>query len=182
MKNDKRLAILKMNNQESKRYTRETIELALVYLMQKKDIDDITITDITNKAMVSRTAYYHNYASKEDVLISFAKNVIDLLNDSMKDEKYSLDHLAFFSFLLNHIKNNKEVFKLLLKGRIANFGINPIVDLSKLNEDELYQVIALRDGFNAIISHWIRNDCLFPVEELALICVNSFPQIDLILK
>lgn len=42
---------------------------ALVILMETKPYKEITITDITRKAGVSRMAYYRNYQDKDDILI-----------------------------------------------------------------------------------------------------------------
>lgn len=50
---------------------RESIETALLKLMDKKPFGEITISEIVKKAGVSRVSYYRNYYFKEDVL--FAK-------------------------------------------------------------------------------------------------------------
>lgn len=49
----------------------ESIETALIQLMEKKPFGEITISEIVAKAGVSRVSYYRNYYYKEDVL--FAK-------------------------------------------------------------------------------------------------------------
>ena len=59
---------LKLSNEEVNRITKDSIQEALVYLLSKKNINDISVTEIVNKAGVSRTAYYRNYQSKEDIL------------------------------------------------------------------------------------------------------------------
>ena len=50
---------------------RDSIETALIRLMEKKPFGEITISEIVEKAGVSRVSYYRNYYYKEDVL--FAK-------------------------------------------------------------------------------------------------------------
>jgi len=49
--------------------TKECIVTALLRLMEVKAYQNITITDITNLAGVSRMAYYRNYNSKDEILI-----------------------------------------------------------------------------------------------------------------
>ena len=49
---------------------RESIETALIELMKKKPLSDITISEIVKKAGVSRVSYYRNYYHKEDVLFA----------------------------------------------------------------------------------------------------------------
>jgi len=68
---------------------RESIETALIQLMEKKPFGNITISEIVEKAGVSRVSYYRNYYYKEDVL--FAK--MDKIAAEWKDnvEKISND-------------------------------------------------------------------------------------------
>lgn len=55
-------------NQEMNQLTRESIETALLYLMEKKDLKQISISELVKKAGVSRNAFYRNYKSKEEIL------------------------------------------------------------------------------------------------------------------
>ena len=50
--------------------TKECIVTALLRLMEVKSYANITITDITNLAGVSRMAYYRNYKNKDEILIN----------------------------------------------------------------------------------------------------------------
>ena len=53
----------------------ESIFTALIQLMQK-EFHNITITEITEKAGVSRMSYYRNYSSKEDILIKYLDRIL----------------------------------------------------------------------------------------------------------
>lgn len=55
---------------ESNLLTRECILTALLRLMETEPYESISITDITNLAGVSRMAYYRNYKSKDEILLS----------------------------------------------------------------------------------------------------------------
>ncbi len=54
----------------------DCIYQALIQLMEIKPYEDITITDITKKAGVSRMAYYRNYREKDDILIDHLKKTL----------------------------------------------------------------------------------------------------------
>ncbi|MBR5113246.1 MAG: helix-turn-helix transcriptional regulator, partial [Clostridia bacterium] len=60
--------LLRLSNEESKKITRESIVTALVLLFADKPYEKITVTEIVKKAGVSRTAFYRNFNTKEDVL------------------------------------------------------------------------------------------------------------------
>ena len=47
---------------------KRNIVRALIELMQKKNYSDISVSEITALAGVSRISYYRNYDSKEDIL------------------------------------------------------------------------------------------------------------------
>lgn len=68
---------------------RDSIETALIQLMGKKAFGEITISEIVEKAGVSRVSYYRNYYYKEDVL--FAKMDKIAAEWKMNAEKISND-------------------------------------------------------------------------------------------
>lgn len=55
-------------NQEARQVARESMEIALLTLLEKKPLGDITISELVTKAGVSRNAFYRNYNSKEAIL------------------------------------------------------------------------------------------------------------------
>ena len=60
---------------------------ALIQLMEKKDYKDITITDITRKAGVSRMAYYRNYADKDEILLRHLKMYLDRAEAGLRERR-----------------------------------------------------------------------------------------------
>lgn len=64
----KSLKNLYNSNKESNQLTRESIETALLFLLEKKDMAQISISELVKKAGVSRNAFYRNYKSKEEIL------------------------------------------------------------------------------------------------------------------
>ncbi len=55
-----RLKGLRLSNEETNRLTRESLETALLQLLQEQDIRDISIEALVQRAGVSRMAYYRN--------------------------------------------------------------------------------------------------------------------------
>ena len=54
-----------VSHNTAREFTKSCIMEALLQLMHTKDYNDISITDITARAGVSRMAYYRNYRSKD---------------------------------------------------------------------------------------------------------------------
>lgn len=85
-------------NAETHRLTIESIQQAMNELLRTKPFREITVLDIVKKAGVSRSAFYRNYQSKEQVLESivydmFAKMVQELKTTSDLGDKRFWKHL-----------------------------------------------------------------------------------------
>lgn len=63
-------------NANGNAYVKDCLLQALIELMDEKPFQEISISDITRRANVSRMAYYRNYSSKEDILISHLKEEV----------------------------------------------------------------------------------------------------------
>lgn len=77
--------ILRMSNEESNKLTRECLQTALIYLMNDKPFEKITITELVKRSGVSRTAFYRNYQTKEDILDEVAGDIVDSLINSIAE-------------------------------------------------------------------------------------------------
>ena len=67
--------VLRLSNEESHKLTKECIQTALVDLMTKKPYEKITISEIITRSGVSRSAFYRNYSSKEDVINEICEEI-----------------------------------------------------------------------------------------------------------
>jgi len=79
-------------NREDLSLTRKYMAMALVMLMEEKPFDDISITEITNKAGLSRMAYYRNYNSKEDIFVKYLLDVGGDLAENLAGHRYTSLH------------------------------------------------------------------------------------------
>ncbi len=68
-----------MNNRNiANQLVRESITEALLRLMSKKDFSEISISELTKTAGVSRVSFYRNYESKEDILLQHMENTVTI--------------------------------------------------------------------------------------------------------
>jgi len=110
---------------------KENITKALFALMKEKSLGSITITELVNGAGVARASFYRNYCSKEDVLVTLIRDVLDVFRGEagleqgglhtyenirlsfqyfQKYRSYILDlyHCGFASFLLEELNRFHE--------------------------------------------------------------------------
>ena len=62
---EKSLENLRKSNRRIQFLTRETIETALLQLLEKKDLAKISISELVKRAGVPRAAFYRNYDQKK---------------------------------------------------------------------------------------------------------------------
>lgn len=172
-----RLKVLRMNNKESNAITRECIETALFHLMKKKPFQEITITDITKKAGVSRTAYYRNYKSKDDILTESIKSINRTLSDAMKKFDPVSETEKTWNALLSAAVPFKKQLELILS---AGFESKLTQEFSKsMNEKVasenlplIYSNIYWAGAITFVLSQWIRRKMDISTEELSKIGAN----------
>ena len=58
---------------------------ALIQLLQTKSLSNITISELTERAGVSRMTYYRNYNSMDEIFISYLKDLIDAYRQDVAD-------------------------------------------------------------------------------------------------
>ena len=190
-----------MNKSQSKYFnTACLMDEALLYLLEKKDFEYITVKEICKKAGVNRSTFYLHYENTNDLLIetneflnkkflgSFKEKGIEKIDiqKSSKDEsilvtpKYLVPYLEF-------IKENKKVFRTIYKNP-KTFEAEKTFDkmyteffapaLKKFNIEknkEQYIFEFYTKGILAIIVKWINFDCQDDIDfiiSLIVDCIN----------
>ena len=65
-----------MDNAEKNIYVKKQITAALLELLETKELKDISVSQITATAKVSRISFYRNYQDKEDILRVYMKQLM----------------------------------------------------------------------------------------------------------
>ncbi|HFI0252331.1 TPA: TetR/AcrR family transcriptional regulator [Streptococcus suis] len=81
----KSLKNLYQSNKEANQLTKESLETALLFLLEKKELKQISISELVKKAGVSRNAFYRNYKSKEEILEDYYERTSSNLKKKWHD-------------------------------------------------------------------------------------------------
>lgn len=76
-------------------FVRMCIAKTLLRLMDEKNLEEITITELVKKANVSRMTFYKYYKSKQEVLEDY---MYEIVNDYMEDAKRREDIGGFHDY------------------------------------------------------------------------------------
>ena len=178
--------ILRLSNEESNRITKEALQTALIELMAKKSFEDITITELVKRSGVSRTAFYRNYNCKEDIVLEFCNNIINLIKESIVNLRDKNDLYEVLLNLFTIIKNDKKNFNILLQAKLFNSSLFPeqdfmedLFDSSIKNKKDYYTYWALSSSIYSIVKIWFENGMKEDVKFMANICIDIYDKFDI---
>ena len=169
-----------MNPQEKNTYVKKQITKALIDLLKKKKISDISISEICDKAQVGRASFYRNYDSKEEVV----ENHIDMLIGDWAQgviNDPSANIYNFFQSLFQHFQKNSGFYKSLYKQNLSFLILNSIrkrlgID-SDIDAPTLYARAFNAYGIFGWIDVWFSNGMRETPEELNHIIVDHINRI-----
>ncbi len=143
---------------------------ALLSLMEEKDYESISITDITNKAGLSRVTYYRHFETKDDILVKFfemnkAKFLDQVKANSLNatPESNEIVILSLFLFFKANMKTNKCLRKAHLDMKILEFLSNDFLKTLPVQFDKYVAYFMAGALFNVLIN-WLDNDCKDSIE------------------
>ena len=137
----------------------------------------INISEITKKAGVSRTAYYRNYQSKEDVLHNLLDDVVLSIYKSMKkhsvyDGEYEY-WLSMFQDLVPFAETASLLFKAHFGEEIENGIYNILMsEYESPTPKDKYIERFWSGAVCAVIKQWIFDDMKETPESMADICCH----------
>lgn len=168
---------LKLSNEETNKLTKEALQISLLKLLKEKNINDINVTEIVKIAGVSRTAFYRNYKTKENIILDLYNSILMYLKDKSINEKYDNNHLQFFYDILSKIKENPIGFKILLnvelskesQEKLETFLFN---NYQLKNNTDKYKLMAIISALKTVLIKWIDNNMNDDINEIANLCNN----------
>ncbi|WP_039075981.1 MULTISPECIES: TetR/AcrR family transcriptional regulator [Bacillus] len=178
-------------NKNDRRYLKTEREIYKVFgqLLNQKNFDQITITDITTLADINRGTFYLHYKDKHDLLSKCQQKFLsDLKSLSSTVEKLDIveyyrsnKHIPFLVEMIKYYKENhlilgallKEKFDLTFKREIQNLmeeNIFSIPNVKKQEQGTISRNFLISYVFSAhfgIIREWLNQGMQESPEEIA---------------
>lgn len=100
------------SNEGRNLYVKAHLREALTQLLSKKPIGEISISELVDRANVSRASFYRNYECKEDILREYIDILFrELTNEWQKNENALLSEQMHL--LIAHFERHCDFYKLL---------------------------------------------------------------------
>ena len=116
-----------MNNEQKNTYVKEQITKALLLLLESKNIDDISISELTSAAEIGRVSFYRNYKNKEDILRQEADRLLAQWGSIFQAMPSNEEYNSFFLSLFDFFQNNKSFFTTLYQSGLSHIIMDTIV-------------------------------------------------------
>ena len=167
--------VLRLNNEESNKLTRECLTAALMQLMKEKSLDKITITELVKRSGVSRTAFYRNYSSKEDILVDIRNYIAETSNSFLVKPELKDNPRLWFRECFKIVQDNADLIRPILDAKLTLgdfFKNQSVLDslYSTDNRMNRYKNLAIEAAFQRIMIVWFDEGMIESVDEMASFC------------
>ena len=168
--------IIRLSNKQAKMVTKSCLQTALIQLLDKKELSDISVSELARRAGVSRTAFYSNYQTVDDVLTELIDQKLEEVNNSIWEAINREED--FFPPIIQKMKDNYDLYSLLMKANIEKTAFFQFRDYIKdsypaLDKKAYYMIIAAIGSLRSIIMEWFINGCEDSVALISEICDKS---------
>ena len=165
-------------NNKRKKESREKIEKTFLQLIQKKNIESISVSDICKITGLNRSTFYANYIDIYDLVEKVKLRMGEEFASTQYAKNSKQDHQGYIN-MFKEIKENQLFFKTYFKLEdISKSSINIFnKELAEKYYDNKYidyHIEFFRAGLNAVIKKWLNNGCKETPEEIAEILRSEY--------
>lgn len=137
----------RIKKEEEYRLAKENLENALMQLFYTRNLEDIKIKDICEKAGVGVGTFYHYYKNKEQILVERFRHIDKCLLEEVRPKIEKMDFIdGYFEYIDTFIQIGKvrklEYIRQVYKSYIVNMNDNIDFkgrEIYKLLEDTMYR-------------------------------------------
>ena len=177
MTESKKINGLKLHNQEMKKITIESTLEALVLLMKIEKYEDITVTDICERAGISRNAFYKNFGTKEKVFQKVVEKFINHLFQQLGNPFNDRVTLSWYQKFFSQIKEESSILLILMKANLKDIYLETVNDIlikdQALNAETKYKRIMWNGALQNVVAVWVESGMKEGADEMAKICFDK---------
>lgn len=171
---------------QSKKKTTDKIKDALVQLLEKAPLDDITVTELCGTAKINRATFYYHYDSVNAVFVEVENAIEDEFNRFLAHSSLQSDgetEKSFYVTFFEFVARNAAICKMILNSphsgnssfltRAMEGGRHKVTDMmSALYPDcpkskiDFYYIF-VSHGFMGLLEYWLNSGMREPVDKIA---------------
>ena len=181
--------------------TRNSLRKALVYLMRRDKIENISVQKITETANITRGTFYLHYRDKQDFIESAMKDILDdfFAQVMVDSENFGLSkertvQVISLQKAFQYIEKNADIFDVLLNdennngfyerfyNRLANY-LTTYGNVINDNQKQLevpwnLQISFICSAFLGLISYWLEDGLIYTSRYMTLSTTKMLNQLN----
>lgn len=168
-------------NKESNHLTKEALETALLFLLEKKSLSQITISELVIKAGVSRNAFYRNYKSKEDMLKGILVKVTRRIFRGLKDFNLKTQAYQAWLYLFTEAKKEAKILTLAFQHHLETIIMTTVAKRFKAYQRyrrkkiSSYATAFFSNAIVSVLGNWVADGMTVSAEEMAAMDLPLLP-------
>lgn len=166
------------HNNKRKKESQKRIEKIFLNLVQKKEVKNISVSEVCKEAKVNRTTFYANYIDIYDLIDKVRNSMLEEFENLYKDNQDGHTPENYLR-MFKSIKSNQAFYKTYFKlGFDVNYEINyfdkELAEKLYNNKYIDYHCEFFKAGITAIIKKWLSNNCKEEPEEILEILKSEY--------
>lgn len=164
-----------VNNTEKNSYVKRQITNALLKLLEEKELKDISVSEITKAAQVSRISFYRNYDDKEAIIKEY---IFLTLNEWNKNNPKTSNHTEddILGDIFAYIIEYKDFYLMLSDRHIFYFLKDIIIEAlgpkTEYPNFSAYTAAFIANGIYGWIEEWFARGMKESGEEMTKLLKN----------
>ncbi len=167
--------------------TENRIKSAVIELLNEIPAEGMNVKNICTKANIPRSTFYSHFANTSELFTAIRNDNLEQIKKKYVDNRTIATGPKFFIPLLIHIRENKNLFKVVLStfhyDYTKQLSGDMIIDYFKNIYNSraakeylmMYYIIIFHSSLISCLRFWIENDCIDPDEEIAQIIYECMP-------
>lgn len=164
-----------MGNRERNNFVCTAITNTAIELLAKKDIKEISISELCSQAGVSRNSFYRNYDSITDIFQSRTRDLLSEWDTSYRASGKN-SNSELYGSLFGHLKGNSDFYLLLYERGILKLVLNVILEMTgpkpEMDNAWAYPTAFITYGLYGWITEWIARGMQESAEEMTALLAS----------
>lgn len=165
--------------------SRKLIRQAFVELMQEKDLEKITVTDIVTRADINRGTFYAHYQDKRAVIEQIENEIIGKMMEFLGEfqyKKFFQNPLPLLLKISRYLEKDLEFYRILINARGSEQFLeklksiftkylkndSDIPEKIKKSSDFIIRINFFAGGIINLYQVWFRNELNCSLNEISL--------------
>ncbi len=161
----------------------------LLKLLQKKHIDEISISELCALSQINRTTFYRHYQTPHDVLLEIEFDFIRTFYNDPAILKYSNDMKKHAVHMCAFLFENKDMVKLFIRNNTVNditiifknfsegfLSCKSVLYKGQQISNDTFRLMStfFSHGVYALVRQWIIEDIPLTPDDVAELIIGSF--------